>query len=89
MAFEELKQNQPEVIRIIDNSYNRKKLVHAYIFDGEAGTGKLDRVLRSESYTAASLQAAEDALNGVDPVEGCLYFGCGRKGIKIGAHYFH
>jgi len=56
---------------------------------GPAGTGKLDRVLRSGSYTAASLQAAEDALNGVDPVEGCLYFGCGSKGIKIGAHYFH
>ena len=56
---------------------------------GPAGTGKLNRVLNSGSYTATSLQAAEDALNGVDPVEGCLYFGCGRKGIKIGAHYFH
>lgn len=56
---------------------------------GPARTGKLNRVLNSGSYTATSLQAAEDALNGVDPVEGCLYFGCGRKGIKIGAHYFH
>ena len=56
---------------------------------GPAATGKLDRVLRNESYTAMNLQAAEDALKGVDPVEGCLYFGCGKKGIKIGAHYFH
>ena len=56
---------------------------------GPAGTGKLNRVLNSGSYTATSLQAAEDALNGVDPVEGCLHFGCGSKGIKIGAHYFH
>ncbi len=56
---------------------------------GPAGTGKLDRVLHSGSYTESSLRAAEDALNGVDPVEGCLYFGCGNKGIKIGAHYFH
>ena len=56
---------------------------------GPASTGKLDRVLRNGSYTATNLQAAEDALKGVDPVEGCLYFGCGRKGIKIGAHYFH
>ena len=56
---------------------------------GPARTGKLDRVLRNGSYTATNLQAAEDALNGVDPVEGCLYFGCGKKGIKIGAHYFH
>ena len=56
---------------------------------GPASTGKLDRVLRNGSYTATNLQAAEDALKGVDPVEGCLYFGCGKKGIKIGAHYFH
>ena len=56
---------------------------------GPARNGKLDRVLRSGSYTSSCLQAAEDALNGVDPVEGCLYFGCGNKGIKIGAHYFH
>lgn len=55
MAFEELKQNQPEVIRIIDNSYNRKKLVHAYIFDGEAGTGKLDTAL----YIASKLLCRE------------------------------
>ena len=56
---------------------------------GPARNGKLNRVLNSGSYTSSCLQAAEDALNGVDPVEGCLYFGCGRKGIKIGAHYFH
>lgn len=56
---------------------------------GPARNGKLNRVLNSGSYTASCLQAAEDALNGVDPVPGCLYFGCGNKGIKIGAHYFH
>ena len=56
---------------------------------GPARNGKVDRVLSSGSYTDSCLQAAEDALNGVDPVEGCLYFGCGNKGIKIGAHYFH
>ena len=56
---------------------------------GPASTGKLNRVLNSGSYTSSCLQAAEDALNGVDPVPGCLYFGCGSKGTKIGAHYFH
>ncbi len=56
---------------------------------GPARTGKLDRVRRAKSYTSTALQAARDALAGVDPVEGCLYFGCGNKGIKIGAHYFH
>lgn len=56
---------------------------------GPAQTGKLDRVRSAKSYTKTALQAARDALAGVDPVEGCLYFGCGKKGIKIGAHYFH
>ena len=56
---------------------------------GPARNGKLNRILNSGSYTSSCLQAAEDALNGVDPVPGCLYFGCGSKGIKIGAHYFH
>lgn len=56
MAFEELKLNQPEIIRIIDNSYNRKKLVHAYIFEGEAGTGKFDAAL----YVAAKLLCREE-----------------------------
>lgn len=64
MAFEELKLNQPEVIRIIDNSYNRKKLVHAYIFDGAAGTGKLDAAL----YIAAKLLCREE----VKPCGECL-----------------
>ena len=56
---------------------------------GPARNGKLNSVLSSGRYTESCLKAAEDALNGVDPVEGCLYFGCGNKGIKIGAHYFH
>ncbi len=56
---------------------------------GPARTGKLDRVRNSKGYTSTALKAAKAALNGEDPVEGCLYFGCGNKGIKIGAHYFH
>ncbi|MGN1266650.1 MAG: cell wall hydrolase [Dorea sp.] len=56
---------------------------------GPARTGKLDRVRSAKSYTSTNLQAARDALSGVDPVKGCLYFGCGNKGIKIGGHYFH
>ena len=56
MAFEELKLNQPEVVKIIDNSYTRKKLVHAYIFEGDAGTGKMDAAL----YLAAKLLCREE-----------------------------
>ena len=77
--------------RIASGKYpnNMKAVIYQKGQFGPARTGKLDRVLRNGNYTATNLQAAEDALNGVDPVEGCLYFGCGKKGIKIGAHYFH
>lgn len=56
MAFEELKLNQPEVVKIIDNSYTRKKLVHAYIFEGNAGAGKTEAAL----YLAAKLLCREE-----------------------------
>lgn len=56
MTFEELKINQPEIVRILDNSYNRQKLVHAYIFEGEAGTGKFEAAL----YIASKLLCRED-----------------------------
>ncbi len=56
MTFLELKENQPEIIRIIDNSYNRKKLVHAYIFEGDAGTGKVEAAL----YMASKLLCREE-----------------------------
>lgn len=56
---------------------------------GPAVTGWLDQVRCSAGYTPETLQAAADALNGVDPVEGCLYFDQGGYGMQIGAHYFH
>lgn len=56
---------------------------------GPAMTGWLDRVLASGGYTNAALQAAEDALSGVNPIGECLYFGCGSYGVRIGDHYFH
>lgn len=42
MTIEELKENQQEFIQIIQNSYKKDKLVHAYIFEGENGTGCLE-----------------------------------------------
>ncbi len=42
MNFEQLKENQKEVIQILNNSYKKDKLTHAYIFDGEKGTGCMD-----------------------------------------------
>lgn len=45
MNFEQLKENQKEVIQILTNSYKKNKLTHAYIFDGEKGTGCMSAAL--------------------------------------------
>ena len=56
---------------------------------GPAGSGWLNRVLQNKSYTKTAWKAAADALDGKDPVNGCLYFNQGGSGKKIGDHYFH
>lgn len=56
---------------------------------GPAATGWLNRVRSSKGYSQTALQAAEDALNGSNPIGNCLYFDQGGSGMKIGAHYFH
>ena len=56
---------------------------------GPAGSGWLNRVLQNKSYTKTAWKAAADALEGKDPVNGCLYFSQGGSGKKIGYHYFH
>ena len=56
---------------------------------GPAGSGWLNRVLQNKSYTKTAWKAAADALDGKDPVNGCLYFNQGSSGKKIGDHYFH
>ena len=56
---------------------------------GPAMTGWLDQGRANGSYTQTAMQAAADAMAGSDPVEGCLSFGNGNYGIRIGAHYFH
>ena len=54
-----------------------------------AMTGWLDRVRTSAGYTDAAMQAAKDALAGVNPIGNCLYFDQGGCGMKIGDHFFH
>lgn len=41
MTFEDLKTNQAEVIKILENSLRKGRLVHSYIFEGSKGVGKL------------------------------------------------
>lgn len=77
--------------RVADSSYpdNIEAVIYQKGQFAPVATGWLDRVRRSDGYTASAMRAAEDALNGVDPVEGCLYFDRGGSGRKIGDHYFH
>lgn len=39
MTYEELMKNQPEVIKLFQNAKNKNHLVHAYLFEGDSGTG--------------------------------------------------
>ncbi len=54
-----------------------------------AMTGWLDSVKASSGYTDSAMQAAKDAVLGVNPVGECLFFDQGGYGYQIGAHYFH
>ena len=56
---------------------------------GPAMTGWLDTVRSSEGYAQTAMQAAADAIMGVNPIGDCLYFGNGNYGIQIGDHFFH
>lgn len=56
---------------------------------GPAMTGKLGRVLASGKATPECYQAAEDALNGHNPIGSAMSFGNGNYGQLIGDHYFH
>lgn len=42
MTYEELKKNQADVIKLLKNAKNKNKLVHAYLFEGDSGTGTLE-----------------------------------------------
>ena len=53
-----------------------------------ARTGKLARVLSSNRIPSACYDAAYDALNGDDPVNGALFFNSRRGSFKLGDHYF-
>lgn len=53
-----------------------------------AMTGKLARVIASGRVPSSCYDAARDALNGVSPVGGAMYFNTGHGSFKLGDHYF-
>ncbi len=70
---------------IVDVIYQSGQFTPAY-------SGTLANVLASGSISGSCYQAAQEALNGVDNVSGCLYFkraSSGQPGIVIGNHVFY
>lgn len=53
-----------------------------------ASSGKLSRVLNSGKISSSCYRAADAAMAGENPVGNALYFGTGRRGQKLGNHYF-
>lgn len=45
MNLDSLKKSQANVIRLLENSYKKNRLVHSYIFEGPRGTKKTDAAL--------------------------------------------
>jgi DNA polymerase-3 subunit delta' len=42
MAFEKLQESQPEVMQLLENSIQKDRLSHAYLFEGQKGTKKFE-----------------------------------------------
>lgn len=53
-----------------------------------AMTGKLARVLSSGRVPSSCYDAARDAMNGVNPIGGALFFNTRSGNFKLGDHYF-
>ncbi len=45
MRIEELFDYQPEAIRLLNKAYDKSKLAHAYLLDGEIGTGTVEAAI--------------------------------------------
>lgn len=45
MAFDTIKQSQPNVVQLLENSLKKDRLSHAYLFEGEPGTKKYDTAI--------------------------------------------
>jgi DNA polymerase-3 subunit delta' len=45
MAFDTIKQSQPHVVQLLENSLKKDRLSHAYLFEGEPGTKKFDTAI--------------------------------------------
>lgn len=42
MNYNSFIKNQPDVVKVLNNAYNKNRLVHTYLFEGSKGTKKLE-----------------------------------------------
>ena len=45
MAFDKIRQSQPKVVQLLENSLKKDRLSHAYLFEGEQGTKKFETAI--------------------------------------------
>ena len=45
MTIKEMLENQPEVIKLLQNSYKSNLFSHAYLFEGPEGSGKVEAAI--------------------------------------------
>ncbi|WP_347548168.1 DNA polymerase III subunit delta' [Pseudalkalibacillus hwajinpoensis] len=63
--WNELRERQPTVVRMVMNSFQKDRLSHAYLFDGGAGTGKKDLAVH-----IAKTYFCQERV-GIDPCQTC------------------
>ncbi|OOR31911.1 DNA polymerase III subunit delta', partial [Bacillus cereus] len=62
----ELQEVQPEVMTMLKNSITKGRVAHAYLFEGEKGTGK-----KEASYAFAKSLLCERPIKAYQPCEVC------------------
>lgn len=69
---------------------NIKDIIYESRQFSPVSSGAFDRVLLSGEINSSCISAAQDALNGVNPIGNCLYFSSVKSasGLKIGNHIF-
>lgn len=45
MAFDKIKESQPKVVQLLENSLKKDRLSHAYLFEGNKGTKKFETAI--------------------------------------------
>ncbi len=67
MTWNELEDSQPIAMKMLTNSLNKNRVAHAYLFEGEHGTGKKDAsLLLAKRFFCTSL------IDGTKPCGTCL-----------------